>query len=101
MTCPIDKIGLNAWFHGETTRHMPRKRRQRRQARKHTARRRPRGGRQVATRSGARKAVIEPERPYSPKNWVARSGGEMRAINVLEAESAVTKKSAKTWFVAK
>ena len=55
----------------------------------------------VATRSGARKAVIEPERPYSPKNWVARSGGEMRAINVLEAESAVTKKSAKTWFVAK
>ena len=55
----------------------------------------------AATSSGARKAVIEPERPYNPKNWVARSGGEMRAINVLDAESAVTKKSAKTWFVAK
>ena len=48
----------------------------------------------VATKSGARKAVTEPLKPYSAKNCADMAGGEMRAISVRDADKPVTKKTA-------
>lgn len=55
----------------------------------------------VATNKGAKNAVTVDDKANSPKNWVIISGGEMRAIRVLDADNPVTKNMANTWFVAK
>ena len=48
------------------------------------------------TMSGARKAVAVEDRANRPKNWVAISGGEIRAIIVRDEDRPVTKNMAKT-----
>ena len=55
----------------------------------------------VATNNGARNAVTVDDSANNPKNCVTISGGEIRAIKVLDADSPVTKNIANTWLVAK
>lgn len=46
-------------------------------------------------------AVVVATISGAPKNWVALSGGEIRAIRVREADSPVTKNMANTRLVQK
>ena len=55
----------------------------------------------VATSRGARNAVTVDDSANNPKNCVVSSGGEMRAMSVLDADKPVTKNMANTWFVPK
>ena len=53
------------------------------------------------TSNGARNAVTDPLKLYIPKNWVTFSGGDIRAINVRDVESAIRKSEANTWNAKK